>query len=120
MTKSQLDPCDGVITRCTVVIAETSTIILQHGLEKGPRRLTLLPDFHLCVVLPDQLVRSVPEAFAKWKATSKLPLTFIPGPSAMADTEMMHIRGVHGPPNLEVICATDSIKENESEGAQPT
>jgi len=120
MTNVELDRCDGVITGCTVAIAETGTIVLQHGEQAGPRRLTLLPDFHLCVVLPGQLVHSVPQAFARLALVSTSPLTLISGPSATADIEMTRIRGVHGPRNLEVVCVTDSFEEAPSSGVPRT
>jgi L-lactate dehydrogenase complex protein LldG len=110
----------GEIMGCTVAIAETGTIVLQHGEQAGPRRLTLLPDFHLCVVLPGQLVHSVPQAFARLAPVSTSPLTLISGPSATADIEMTRIRGVHGPRNLEVICVTNSFEEDPSSAVPRT
>ena len=53
---------DGVLTGCAVAIAETGTIVLDDGAAQGRRQLTLIPDWHICVVLTDQLVAGVPEA----------------------------------------------------------
>ncbi len=94
-----LDRADGVITTCAVAIAQTGTIVLDGGAGMG----RLIPDYHLCVVRADQLVSSVPEAMAKLDATR--PLTFISGPSATVDIEMVRVGGVHGPRRLEVIVA---------------
>jgi L-lactate dehydrogenase complex protein LldG len=99
----QLDGVDGVLTGCTVAIAETGSIVLQHAPAQGPRILSLVPDYHLCVVFAEQVVEAVPESFAQLEATSSLPTTFFSGPSATADIEMTRIKGVHGPRFLDVV-----------------
>lgn len=98
-----LNDCDGIVTTCTVAIAFTGTIVLTHGPGEGARRLTLLPDRHLCIVRADQVVETVPEAMVRLAPFAKHPLTFISGPSATADIEMTRIRGVHGPRFLDVV-----------------
>jgi L-lactate dehydrogenase complex protein LldG len=98
-----LDAADGVITTCTVAIAQSGTIILDGGPGMGRRILSLVPDYHLCVVYADQIVGSLPEAIEKLEPTR--PLTFVSGPSATVDIEMVRVRGVHGPRRLEVILA---------------
>jgi len=98
-----LNACDGIITTCTVAIAFTGTIVLTHGPGEGARRLTLVPDRHLCVVRAEQVVETVPEAFERIGAPAGRPVTFISGPSATADIEMTRIRGVHGPRFLDVV-----------------
>jgi len=102
-----LDACDGVITTCALAIAQTGTIVLDGGPGMGRRALTLVPDYHLCVVKEHQIVSSVPEAIAKLQADPTRALTFISGPSATVDIEMVRVRGVHGPRRLEVIVVTD-------------
>jgi L-lactate dehydrogenase complex protein LldG len=104
----QLDRAEGVITGCTVAIAETGSIVLQNAAAQGPRILSLVPDYHLCVVFTDQVVATVPEAFDRLRATSTLPTTFISGPSATADIEMTRIKGVHGPRFLDVLLVDES------------
>jgi len=98
-----LDRIDGALSACAVAIAETGTIVLQNTPGQGPRAISLVPDYFLCVVFVDQIVASVPEAFDRILATSTLPTTFISGPSATADIEMTRIKGVHGPRFLDVI-----------------
>lgn len=93
-----MDRAQGALAACEVAIAHTGTIVLQ-----GSRRLTLLPDRLLCVIRKDQVVETVPEAFARLQSLAAAPLTFISGPSATADIEMTRIRGVHGPRFLDVI-----------------
>jgi L-lactate dehydrogenase complex protein LldG len=99
----QLDKTDGVLTGCTVAIAETGSIVLQNAAAQGPRMISLVPDYHLCVVFAEQVVETVPGAFVRLDATSTLPTTFISGPSATADIEMTRIQGVHGPRFLDVL-----------------
>jgi L-lactate dehydrogenase complex protein LldG len=101
LSVSLLDAVDGVITGCAVAIAETGTLILDGSAGQGRRILTLIPDYHLCVVFPDQIVADVPQALARLEATR--PLTMISGPSATSDIELNRVEGVHGPRTLEVI-----------------
>jgi len=103
LTHDQIDQSDGVLTTCALAIAQTGTIVLDGGPGMGRRALTLLPDYHLCVVGHDQIVTSVPEAIAKLQDNPTRPITFISGPTATVDIEMTRVRGVHGPRNLEVI-----------------
>jgi L-lactate dehydrogenase complex protein LldG len=103
VTVADLDACDGVITACTVAVASSGTIVLTHGAGEGARRLTLVPDRHVCVVRAAQVVETLPEAMDRVAPLGASRITFISGPSATADIEMTRIRGVHGPRHLEVV-----------------
>jgi L-lactate dehydrogenase complex protein LldG len=106
----ELDGSDGVLTGCSLGIATTGTIVLRHGRGEGRRALTLVPDYHLCVVRADQVVETVPEAFRSLGASRSGLVTTISGPSATADIEMTRIRGVHGPRTLDVILVDAPIQ----------
>ncbi|MEW1725026.1 LUD domain-containing protein [Streptomyces sp. NPDC093109] len=105
-TAGELDTVDSVVTGCALAIAETGTLVLDASPDQGRRRITLIPDHHICVVrVPDQVVASVPRAMPRIVPTRAL--TWISGPSATSDIELDRVEGVHGPRTLEVILVTE-------------
>ncbi|MFJ8029262.1 lactate utilization protein C [Streptomyces sp. NPDC096032] len=101
-TPHRLDRVGSVVTGCAVAVAETGTIVLDGSPGQGRRRISLIPDHHICVVrVPDQVVASVPQALERLDPVR--PLTWISGPSATSDIELDRVEGVHGPRTLEVI-----------------
>jgi L-lactate dehydrogenase complex protein LldG len=124
LTVDAIERADGVVTACFCGVAESGTIILHHGAMEGRRVITLLPDWHLCVLRASQIVETLPEYFNRCEKTGteglgtrdsrtaqqRLPalVTWIAGPSATADIEMTRIKGVHGPRFLNVILVKDA------------
>jgi L-lactate dehydrogenase complex protein LldG len=98
-----LGRCDGVVSGCSLGIAETGTIAVCHAVAGGRRALTLLPDYHLCLVPAAVVMETVPEAVARLEPWQGGPITLISGPSATVDIEMTRIQGVHGPRTLDVL-----------------
>jgi L-lactate dehydrogenase complex protein LldG len=106
-----LDALDGVVTGCTIGIAETGTIILTAGPREGRRALTLIPDLHICVVESSQIVELVPEAIRRTSEVvraTRRPVTLISGPSATSDIELSRVEGVHGPRTLVVLVVCET------------
>jgi len=105
LSSEDLDGIDAVLTSATVAIAVTGTIVLDHTEGQGRRALTLVPDLHVCVLTADQIVGDVPEAVARLSASvdAGRPLTWVSGPSATVDIELIRVHGVHGPRTLRVV-----------------
>ena len=105
LSKSALNETSAVITTATTAIAETGTLVLDHRLGQGRRIISLLPDTHICIIQAQQVLSSVPEAIDLLTPSvlEKRPMTWISGPSATVDIELIRVEGVHGPRNLYVI-----------------
>jgi L-lactate dehydrogenase complex protein LldG len=106
LTIQQIEAVQGVVTAAFCGVADSGTIVLHHSLTEGRRALTLLPDWHLCILHTSQVVETFPEYFDRYHHPPGLT-TWISGPSATADIEMTRIKGVHGPRFLHVILVHD-------------
>jgi L-lactate dehydrogenase complex protein LldG len=111
-TSAELDSFSSVMTTATLGIAETGTIVLQTAPGQGRRAVTLVPDYHLCILPADRVVETVVEAMRLLEPTKHLPTTFFSGPSATADIEMTRIKGVHGPRFVDVVLVGESAKDS--------
>lgn len=106
------------VTGATVAIAETGTVVLDGNDVSGRRLLSLVPDRHVCIVAESDIVADVPQALPR--LDPRRPLTFITGPSATVDIELVRSQGVHGPRFLHVIIVTENQPaENQPAENQP-
>ena len=107
LSPTELDALDGVLTGCTVAIAETGTIVLAGGAGRRAARADARPR-------PARLRRrgarrSSSSCPRRWSVLGELvrrerrPLTFVSGPSATSDIELSRVEGVHGPRTLVVL-----------------
>jgi len=104
LSARDLDGMDGVLSGCALAIAETGTIVLDGGERSGRRAITLVPDYHACVVEAERIVATVPDGVAALAAAAGegRPITLVSGPSATSDIELDRVEGVHGPRTLDV------------------
>ena len=114
LTNEEIEECDGVLTEASAGVADSGTIVLHHSHSEGRRVLTLLPDWHLCILRVDRIVETLPEYFDRCEQPPALA-TYISGPSATADIEMTRIKGVHGPRFLNVILVHGQITVTPAE-----
>jgi len=112
LSAHELDQIPGVLTLAAVAIAETGTVVLDHGPGQGRRAISLVPDHHISIVYEHQIVATVPEAVERLAPSIRegCPLTFISGPSATSDIELVRVEGVHGPRKLDIIVVLNPDK----------
>jgi L-lactate dehydrogenase complex protein LldG len=105
LSPADLDAVEAVVTRSALGVAETGTVVLDHGPGQGRRAVTLLPNLHVCIVHEGAVVRDVPDAVALLDPVR--PQTWISGPSATSDIELDRVEGVHGPRRLHVVLVAE-------------
>ena len=98
------------VTGVDLALAETGTLILLSGSGR-PRSTSLLPETHVAVFGPGQLVESLEQVGTMLEALHADPgrsmsgamINFITGPSRTADIELTLTRGVHGPKHVHAV-----------------
>ena len=108
LTKDELDHTVAVVTGARVAVSLSGTIMLDGEPDQGRRAITLVPDTHVIVLRASQIVATVPEAVTILGEHPERATTWIAGPSATSDIELIRVDGVHGPRNLRVIIVDDA------------
>lgn len=111
----ELDAVGAVVTGCHTVIALTGTVVLRSDDVCGARALSLVPDHHVVVVQPEQIVLGVPAGIRRMQEDPCAAWTMVSGPSATSDIELSRVDGVHGPRTLHVIILDPETAENHQE-----
>lgn len=106
----ELDEADATVSGCAVAVAETGSIVLDGGSGQGRRAATLIPDVHVCIVAASKVVALVPDAVADLSEAARegAAFTWISGPSATSDIELVRVAGVHGPRTMIVLLVGDA------------
>ena len=96
------------ITGVSAALAGTGSLVVSSG-EGRPRTASLLPDIHIAILTPDQIVSD----FETWVQSQKgenFPAftqssntVIISGPSKTADIAQELIKGAHGPRVIHII-----------------
>ena len=107
LSNAELDRIDAVVTASRVAVALSGTIMLDGAPDMGRRAISLVPDTHVVVLKASDVKATVPEAVAVLGENPTRPTTWIAGPSATSDIELVRVDGVHGPRNLRVIIVDD-------------
>jgi L-lactate dehydrogenase complex protein LldG len=91
------------LSTATWAIAETGSLVLEHGPGQG-RSVTLLPPTYVAILPVDRVLRTVPEAIQKYSGgTLPANVCFHTGPSRSGDIEMSLVVGMHGPGDVHVL-----------------
>jgi L-lactate dehydrogenase complex protein LldG len=100
--------CEGGITTCDALIAETGTVVLSGG-EVQKRIASLVTRLHCVIAHAQQFITTLDEYISRLQKSDAgwsqkiSALTFITGPSRTADIEKVLIQGMHGPGELVVV-----------------
>ncbi|KZO01109.1 LutC/YkgG family protein [Bacillus badius] len=100
------------ITFSDAALAESGTVVLYNGKEKG-RAVSLLPAIYFAIipksVIVPRMTQVAKQLHLKIEAGELVPscVNFISGPSNSADIEMNLIVGVHGPVKAAYILVDD-------------
>lgn len=105
LTAADLDGFPAAVTSSAAAVASTGTIMLDHGPGQGRRAISLVPDVHVCIVNAASVYGEFPAAIRA--LGPRRIMTWISGPSATSDIELVRVEGVHGPRTLIVILHDD-------------
>lgn len=96
------------ITGVSGALAGTGSLIVSSG-EGRPRTASLLPDLHIAILTPDQILPDF-ETWVQLQKGQSFPAftqssntTLISGPSKTADIAQELIKGAHGPREVHII-----------------
>lgn len=103
ISHAELNEIDAVVTGSRCAVALSGTIMLDGEPDQGRRAITLIPDTHVVVLYEKDIYPVVPQAVEVLMKNPTRPTTWIAGPSATSDIELIRVDGVHGPRNLAVI-----------------
>ena len=103
-----LEKTEAVVTGARAAVSLSGTIMLDGSPDQGRRAITLLPDCHVIVLHASSIYATVPEAVRLLGKHPERPTTWIAGPSATSDIELVRVDGVHGPRTLRVIIVDDA------------
>jgi L-lactate dehydrogenase complex protein LldG len=93
------------VTPCFAAVAESGGIVTLSGRDT-PSTLNFVPDNHIVIVYPSQVVRHLEDVWTQWRASGRpIPRTvnIISGPSRTADIEQTIQLGAHGPRRLHIL-----------------
>lgn len=93
------------ITGCFCAIAETGTLVFASS-GNSPSATFLLPETHVAIVHPAQIVAGMEDAFARLREErTEMPraLNLVSGPSRTGDIEQTIVLGAHGPRRVHIL-----------------
>lgn len=99
-----LESCPVGLTGCFALVAQTGSVLVTSA-HTGGRSLSVLPPHHVVVATIDQLLPTLPAAFAAFRERGgdSSMLSFISGPSRTGDIERILVLGAHGPKRLTIV-----------------
>ncbi|CAG4913703.1 MULTISPECIES: LUD domain-containing protein [Acidithrix] len=105
LNASQISQINASLTGASAAAATTGSIILNNPVTDGRRIISLVVDYHYCLLRASYIKSSFTEAMAM--VNLKYPITVVSGPSATSDIELSRVEGVHGPRKLRILVLED-------------
>lgn len=100
------------VTSCESLIARLGSVMMSSQQYSG-RRLYSYPEIHIVIAFTSQIVPDLKQALAglreKYKERFPSMVSVITGPSRTADIEKTLVMGAHGPKEIYVFLADDSL-----------